>query len=73
MYRTHSTVAAARSTTAVALGERSTQHAGQPARHPYAERDTGVGYGRSSGYAARDGYKGRAYVRMATPALFRFS
>lgn len=73
MHRPHSTVAAAPSTTAVAVGERSTQHAGQPAHHAYAERDTGVGYGRSSGYAARDGYKGRAYVRMAAPTLFRFS
>ena len=72
MQITNSTSATARPCAVSAASDRISQQTGQTSRHGYPERETGVGYGRSSGYAVRDGYKGRTYVSSVSPSLFRF-
>ena len=43
-------------------------------RRLYQERETGTGYGRSSGYANSDAYSGsKRYLDNTPQSLFRFS
>lgn len=56
-------------------GGGTNSHVRQPGameHNGYADREMGTGYGRSSGYSALDGYRGRSYARSESSPLFRF-
>lgn len=59
---------------AVAIGSAGTAGIASPARRNHRERDFGIGYGNSSGYAGNDGYQRTpSYVNNAAQSLFRFA
>lgn len=57
-----------------AMGAQGSGACTQAHRHGYQERETGTGYGRSSGYANSDAYSGsKRYLNNTAQSLFRFS